>query len=435
MTRWRAAALVLSSVLILPAHAQSRLAARMPSAGFGLGMGGGPGLGLGLGLGLDHVPADFGHRGPGLLDALDQDTLRRLTGQRRAAIRRLLRTHGDLVEADPDGDPVVRHEIVATFPTSAARARATALGFTVIRDHPMADLGLDVVALAVPPHWSLRRSLRTLRAAVPEGTYDYDQIYFTSGTPAGAVAARGASANARAVRRLPKLGLIDTGIDASAPVFRRSIVHTRGFGAATRPAAHGTAVASLLVRGAPADLYVADVYCGMPTGGSAESLIAALAWLARHRVPVINVSLVGPKNRLLAQVIAALLAKGYVIVAAVGNDGPAAPPLYPAAYPQVVGVTGVDARGRVLLEAERGPQVTFAALGAGVPVATVGGGTSVARGTSFAAPTVAALFGALMDAPHPRAAATARAALIARAVDLGARGWDPIYGYGLLGAR
>ena len=62
--------------------------------------------------------------------------------------------------------------------------------------------------------------------------------------------------------------------------------------------------------------------------------------------------------------IGALIDNGFVIVAAVGNDGPAAPPLYPASYARVVGVTAVDAHRRVLIEAARGPQVMFASPGA-----------------------------------------------------------------------
>ena len=435
MNRLRAVALLLTSALIVPACAQSRLAARMSGAGFGMGSGVGLGIGSGFGLGIDHAQQELSGRVIGRPDELDQNTLRRLVGQRRSSIRRLLREHGDLIEADSAGDPVVRNEILAAFPTGDGSSRAAALGFKVIRDHPMAELGLHIVTLAVPAHWSLRKSLRALRQAVPAGTYDYDQIYFASGVETRASTPSSAAARPRSARPLPKIGLIDTGVDASDPQFRNSTVHTWGCGSATRAGAHGTAVASLLVRRAAADLYAADVYCGAPTGGSADDLIAAFSWLARHRVPVINVSLVGPKNLLLAQVVGALIAKGTVIVAAVGNDGPAAPPLYPAAYPQVVGVTAVDDHRRVLFEAERGPQVTFAALGAGVTVATVGGGTSIARGTSFAAPTVAAMFAGLLGVPSPHAAAAARDALIGRAVDLGPRGWDPIYGYGLLGAR
>ena len=119
----------------------------------------------------------------------------------------------------------------------------------------------------------------------------------------------------------------------------------------------------------------------------ARTVARALAWLCEQRTPLINVSLVGPRNRVIEAIVAELVARGFIIVAAVGNDGPAAAPLYPAAYAGVVGVTGVDARGRALVEAGRGPQVDFAALG------VVGGrGRAVLRGTSYAAPIVTGLW-------------------------------------------
>src|SRR3546814_15328799 len=80
-------------------------------------------------------------------------------------------------------------------------------------------------------------------------------------------------------------------------------------------------------------------------------------------VPVINVSLVGPPNLLVRTAVTAVQRRGLIVVAAVGNDGPAAAPLYPAAYPGVVAVTGVDSNNRVLSEAGRGPHVDFAAPG------------------------------------------------------------------------
>ena len=94
-----------------------------------------------------------------------------------------------------------------------------------------------------------------------------------------------------------------------------------------------------------------------------DAVAEALSWLVREHVPVINVSLVGPPNVMLENVVRLVIARGYVIVAAVGNDGPAAPPLYPASYPDVVGVTAVDAHERALLEACRGRQVKFCCAG------------------------------------------------------------------------
>jgi subtilisin family serine protease len=145
------------------------------------------------------------------------------------------------------------------------------------------------------------------------------------------------------------------------------------------------------------------------------------------------VSLVGPKNILLERIVAALIARGHVIVAAVGNDGPSAPPLYPAAYADVVGVTAVDARRRVLIEAERGPQVMFAALGTDFKAADIDHGYAAVRGTSFAAPTVAALLAAPLSTPDRIAAQAAIEALAKQAVNPGHHGRDLTYGFGLVG--
>jgi subtilisin family serine protease len=127
-----------------------------------------------------------------------------------------------------------------------------------------------------------------------------------------------------------------------------------------------------------------------------------------------------------------MVRRGHLIVAAVGNDGPAAKPLYPAAFDGVVGVTGVDRRNRVLPEAGRGPQVRFAAPGGDISAARPGGYASV-RGTSFAAPIVAGLLSRQLNAPDPAKAQAVLAAMIASAEDLGPKGFDTTYGNGLVG--
>ncbi len=160
----------------------------------------------------------------------------------------------------------------------------------------------------------------------------------------------------------------------------------------------------LFRRGAGRELFAADVYCGLGTGGAVDAVVDAISWIARARVAVINVSLVGPPNTTLENVVKIAVARGFVIVAAVGNDGAAAPPLYPASYPGVIGVTGVDAREKVLLEACRGPQVDFAAPGAdSMAAAMLSPGFAAVRGTSFAAPIVAGLLAAQLSNRVPRA--------------------------------
>jgi subtilisin family serine protease len=294
------------------------------------------------------------------------------------------------------------------------------------------------MVLKAPANLSTKRALQKLRAADPGGLYDYNHIYSGGGAMS---ADRSPTATVQTdppderPRPQIRVGLLDTGVDLTHPVFRDSRLHAWGCADRQVPSAHGTAVASLLVAHAGAEIYAADVYCGASTGGSVDAIVAAMGWMVQERVAVINVSLVGPKNQLLEHVVNALINRGHIIVAAVGNDGPAAPPLYPAAYPHVVGVTAVDAHRRVLLEAERGPQVMFAAMGADLKAANLDHGFSGVRGTSFAAPTVASLLATSLSVPDPQAAQAAIAALAKQAIGLGAPGKDLTYGFGLVGAN
>ena len=373
-------------------------------------------------------------------DALDA-TERRLQDLRRLRIDDLLRTNRAVLERDPRGAPIVRSQIVALSPNVAALARAQAAGFEVVRTRNLDELDARVVVLLAPRGLSTRRALRDLRDADPGGVYDFNHLYFETGEVGQSAEPQktGIAASSTAAAQV-RLGLIDGGVDRSHPAFSQVAMHEFGCDKPT-PTAHGTAVASLLAGStakfhgaAPgAELYVADVYCGAASGGAVDAVAAAFGWLARERVAVINISLVGPANVTLEQVVKIMAARGHVVVAAVGNDGPSSPPLFPAAYPDVVGVTGVDGRKRVLLEACRGKHVDFAAPGANMAAAGLQQAFAQVRGTSFAAPLVAGLLATQVPVPNRVQAEAAIASLRTRALDLGARGPDKIYGNGLVG--
>lgn len=393
--------------------------------------------GTGLPLGTDR-----------LSDLATQVDTRRLQEQRRLRVRDLIRAHRREIEADPGGAPALRGEVVAFSPTDAALDRARAAGFTFLRERALEGLDTRMVVLAAPNGMATRRALQELRGLDPDGLYDFNHLYLDSGAagapvgePPAVAAVKPDQLNAAAAAPPAKTGLIDAGVDISHAVFRDIVIHQHGCSGTPVPAAHGTAVASLMIGRSPqfhgaapgSELYAADVYCGLATGGAVDAVADALAWLVHERVPVINVSLVGPPNVTLESVVRLVIARGHLIVAAVGNDGPAAPPLYPASYPDVVGVTAVDAHQRALLEACRGSQVKFSAPGADMSAANPEQRYAVVRGTSFAAPIVAGLLAEMVHEPDKGAAARAVAALAARAVDLGAPGPDPVYGFGLVG--
>ena len=96
-------------------------------------------------------------------------------------------------------------------------------------------------------------------------------------------------------------------------------------------------------------------------------------------------------------------------------------------------VTAVDAKRRVLPEAGRGAHVQFAAQGADMQAADTQRAYAAVRGTSFAAPTVSGLLAAMLSQPEC-SGEQALQRLAAQAIDLGARGRDPVYGFGLVGS-
>ncbi len=366
---------------------------------------------------------------------------------RRLKMRTLARTHRDRLELNRAGELMVRDEVLAIAPDAELIARARQAGFVVLRERTLPDLDIAVVVLQPPAGMRTEVALERLRALDPNARLDFNHIYLDAGASDGASpvdtdAAPGAVQDGGKAVASGRVGLIDGGIDTGASLLRQARIRTWGCGGRPVASAHGTAVASLLVgqtagfaaAASGMTLYAADVYCDAATGGAVETIAEAFAWLASERVGVINVSLVGPPNRLLAQVVDRLMARGHVVVAAVGNDGPAAPPLYPAAYPGVVGVTAVDGRRRVLPEAGRGPHVSFAAPGADLVAASADGYT-VVRGTSYAAPVVAGLLAARAGEPASDGARQALSALVATATDLGSPGRDPIFGHGLVGER
>jgi subtilisin family serine protease len=366
------------------------------------------------------------------------------TTTRLTSEQQLIRSNRAVLEADPNGAAMVRNEIVALSPTDADLQIIQAAGFTVGRIRVLDGVDARIVVLQAPRGMSTAQALTRVRALLPGDSFDFNHLYGPSGEVGAANSAPASSspAGAPADGDSVRVGLIDSGVDSAHPVFKDLTIARHGCGGIAVPEAHGTAVASLLVgrsegyRGAAsgAQLYAADVYCGQATGGAVDAVADALGWLVHERVAVINVSLVGPANVTLEAVVRVVIARGFLIVAAVGNDGPAAPALYPASYPGVIGVTAVDAHRRVLIEAARGPQVRFAAPGADMAAARSPQAFAAVRGTSFAAPLVAGLLAEQLREPDKAAAAQAVEDLARQAIDLGARGPDPVYGYGLVAA-
>ncbi|MDZ7281729.1 S8 family serine peptidase [Sphingomonas sanguinis] len=358
------------------------------------------------------------------VDAASRATIRQLEQVRRATFAQLVRDHPNAIALDPMGFPARAGEVVVDAPSDALLTAVGQLGFKVIERDDV--LGVGFVRLRVPPGQSLKAALGILEKL--GGEVSADQLHLPSGGGTLATTSLSEGSGGRGTM----VGVIDGGAEGAAV--------TEGFATgAPRPNDHGTAVASLIagsngIRGSlpGARIASADVYGSDPAGGNATAIAKALGWLVEQRVSVATISLVGPANPLLARVVAAAQKRGLIIVAAVGNNGPAAPPAYPASYPGVIAVTGVDGRGRPLIEAGRASHLDYAAPGADMLAAGVGGRRFKVRGTSFAAPLVAGRVAAAYPSLDPARIRAALAEVDAEAKKIGRKGEEKVIGRGMV---
>ena len=234
-----------------------------------------------------------------------------------------------------------------------------------------------------------------------------------------------------------KVAILDSGIQAHPQFDEVYIVpiDLAGGGVAARGAAHGTSVASIITGSegiAPAaELFVVRVLDNEGLGNSydvAQGIVQAVD----HGVQIINLSLgVYQDSPLLRQAVKYADDRGVIMVAAAGNDGYNRMP-YPAAYPQVLAVTAVDANGQHSLFPNQSEEIDFAAPGVGILTAKEDRGTTPFSGTSAAAPfisgTLASLISGAAALPPKQAVETLKRYLN----DQGAPSTDPVYGAGLV---
>lgn len=344
--------------------------------------------------------------------------------------RELARMHPRLLEFTRAG-AAVRGQLIAIDPGQADLEALERAGFVASADERMEGLDLRTVTFRVPAGLSVDEAQARAARLAPGLELTANHIHLQTGAAPEVQDESLALAKGRVSGK--PVGLIDGGV-AEHPLIG-SRIEQRGFvtgGAA--PSGHATAVASLLIgtgrlRGVLEDggLLVADIYGRDPRGGNALALARALGWLVSRGSDVIAIPLAGPSNPLVARATAAAQRRGALIVAPVGNGGPAAPPSYPASYKDVIAVTGVDRRRRALIEAGRSPELDYAAPGADILAAAAGGSMRPVRGTSFAVPFVV---GRLAQARQ--AGTQPIAALNREAVDLGRPGADPVFGRGLV---
>ncbi|MBX9469654.1 MAG: S8 family serine peptidase [Rhizobium sp.] len=367
--------------------------------------------------------------------------------------------------AIPDRVP---NEIIAAGLPEAAIAQLTSEGYAVAERQSLALLATEpateIVRLVVPRGTGLDAARARVAALAPVAQVDFNHYYRPEQTetdpdcggqscvlvreiigwpldPAGLVQRCGI---------LPKIGLIDTAINPAHPSLGKARLEVIRISDDALPQSgrqHGTAVAALLVGAAgsrapgllpSSEVIAVDAFRRL--GGSADvastfDLVRALDALSSRNVRVINLSLAGPDNLLLKRTVEAMIARGAIPVAAVGNAGPRAKPLYPAGYEGVIAVTAVDKGRKAYRRANQGAHVDIAAPGVNVWTAASISGARPKSGTSFAAPFVSAAAAVLLAERPELTPAQMAEALSLMAQDIGTPGRDSVFGWGLLDAR
>lgn len=243
-----------------------------------------------------------------------------------------------------------------------------------------------------------------------------------------------------------RVAVIDSGADTAHPELQGVVVGSYdALGGEARPHAHGTAMAAAILAQAqlqgvaPASrLLAARAFSGgagpASASGTTFHILSALDWAAQEGARVVNLSFAGPQDRLLSQALAGAKAKGIVAVAAAGNGGAKAAPLYPGADANVIAVTATDADDKAFAQANRGGYVAVAAPGVDVLAAEPQGRYAFSSGTSIAAAHVSGLVALLLEKRPDLDLEGVRKLLMESAVDLGAKGRDPVYGAGRVDA-
>ncbi len=362
---------------------------------------------------------------------------------------------GDAANAVPDYE---QGEILAVNPPEAILPRLQSMGYSLVERLDLADLQLRVWRIKTPDSMDTVAARDRFRNAFPRLPTDLNALYTLSAVKAGEGDSKGLPYDRETVGWGEvgptcgtglRLGIIDSPVDIDHRSFAgRKIVH-RSFVTPERTAApgeHGTAIAAMLV-GMPsendagglipgASLFAASIFedRGGRVIGNLTAMLRSVDWLAHNKIQVLNLSIAGSKNSVLVSAVDRALEKGMVLVAAAGNNGPEAKPAWPAAHPGVIAVTAVDKDLSHYKFANQGRYIDFSAPGVRIVTSTPRG-YKEQSGTSFAAPYITSMVAVHLAAGYRSDAEVLRQSLRRYSVDLGTKGKDQVFGWGLVRLR
>lgn len=210
-------------------------------------------------------------------------------------------------------------------------------------------------------------------------------------------------------------------------------------------AGHGTHVAGTIAAASNNGLGVTGILwqaqllplkvCDETGSCSMDAIVSAIQYAADKGARIISMSLGGSgcASTLEAAIDYAYFEKGVVIVAAAGNSNGLVG--YPAAYEPVIAVGALDRHGQRAYFSNYGDALDLVAPGVRIFSTVPANGYDTFSGTSMATPHVTGVAGLLLAQRPTLTNHEVRQLLFQSADDLGEKGLDRQYGYGLVDAQ
>jgi hypothetical protein len=348
----------------------------------------------------------------------------------------------------------IPNELVAEIDGSLTDAQAAALarrhGLARLESQNFPLIGSTIGLFRVTdrrPTQTVSRELATeagVRSVQPNFRYllQDQKAALTEGDPAQYAVAKLRLPEAHTLARGANVvvAVIDSGIDVKHPELANAIADSfDALGSKEGPHVHGTGIAGAIVAharlmgSAPAARILAIRAFGAASNGAESTsfvILKALDYAASHGARIVNMSFAGPKDSLIERGIAAMAAKGILMVAAAGNAGPKSPPLYPAANTNVIAVSATDAQDRLFTASNRGGYIALAAPGVDIVLPAPDEKYQITSGTSFSAAYVSGLAALMLERNPALKPEEVRAILMKTARDLGPPGRDDLFGAG-----
>jgi subtilisin family serine protease len=162
------------------------------------------------------------------------------------------------------------------------------------------------------------------------------------------------------------------------------------------------------------------------------TILKSIEYAVSQGARVINMSFAGPYDPSLEKALKDAAGKGVVLIGASGNAGPKSPPLWPGADPNVIAVTATDSGDKGFGGANRGPYISVAAPGVEILAPAPDAGYQLSTGTSIATAHVSGVVALMLERDPTLTPSDVRLILESTANDLGPRGRDRQFGWGLV---